>query len=127
MIGMAREKSKKRMEQTNLSATTDPSLNPKHGSFPASLEEIVTRVNIASTQCDNDPQRLLELLRTLEALHSDIRVNLLEPSLPNTRNDLYDLLRDIEETGGWPYITRMKLRAFLQNLPPEVENSSDSQ
>ncbi len=115
------------MEQTNSSATTDHSLNPSKGSFPASLEEIVTRVNIASTQCNNDPQRLLELLRTLEALHSDIRVNLLEPSLPNSRNDLYELLRDIDETGGWPYITRMKLRAFLQNLPPEVENSSDSQ
>ena len=126
MIGMAREKSKKRMEQTNLSATTDPSLNSKHGSFPASLEEIVTRVNIASTQCDNDPQRLLELLRTLETLHRDIRVNLLEPSLPNSRNDLYELLRDIDETGGWPYIERMKLQAFLKHLSSDIEINNDA-
>ena len=127
MIGMAREKSKKRMEQTNSSATTDPSLNSKHGSFPASLQEIVTRVNIASTQCDNDPQRLLELLRTLEALHSDIRVNLLEPSLPNSRNDLYELLRDIDETGGWPYIERMKLQAFLKHLSSDIDMANDAQ
>ena len=113
------------MEQTNTPATTDHSLNPSNGSFPASLEEIVTRVNTASTQCENDPQRLLELLRTLEQLHQEIRVNLFEPSLPNTRNDLYDLLRDIEETGGWPYIGRMKLQAFLENLQSEVEHSSD--
>ena len=126
MIGMAREKSKKRMEQTNLSATTDPSLNPKHGSFPASLEEIVIRVNIASTQCDDDPQRLVELLRTLEALHRDIRVNLLEPSLPNSRNDLYELLRDIDETGRWPYIERMKLQAFLKHLSSDIEINNDA-
>ena len=126
MIGMAREKSKKRMEQTNLSATTDPSLNPKHGSFPASLEEIVIRVNIASTQCGADPQRLVELLRTLEALHRDIRVNLLEPSLPNSRNDLYELLRDIDETGGWPYIERMKLQAFLKHLSSDIEINNDA-
>ncbi len=115
------------MEQANTPATTDPPINLSNGSFPASLEEIVIRVNIASTQCEDDPQRLLELLRTLEQLHQEIRVNLFEPSLPNTRNDLYDLLRDIEETGGWPYIGRMKLQAFFKNLPPEVENSSDSQ
>ncbi len=113
------------MEKTNTPATTDQSLKPCDGSFPGCLEEIVIRVDIASQQCDDNPQRLVELLRTLEQLHRDIRVNLLEPSLPNTRNDLYDLLRDIEETGGWPYIERMKLQAFLQNLSIEVENTSD--
>ena len=114
------------MEQTNTPATTDQSLNPSNGSFPASLEEIVIRVNNASTQCEDDPHRYLELLRTLEQLHQEIRVNLFEPSLPNTRNDLYDLLLDIEETGGWPYIGRMKLQAFLEHLSSEIESSSDS-
>jgi hypothetical protein len=39
-----------------------------------------------------------------------------EPSLPNTRKDLYGLLRDIEETGGWPYIERMKLQMLMEKL-----------
>ncbi len=115
------------MEPTNTPATTDQSLNPSNGSFPASLEEIVIRVHRASQQCKDDPIELLELLRTLEQLHQEIRVNLFEPSLPNTRNDLYDLLLDIEETGGWPYIGRMKLRVFLEHLSSDIEQSSDSE
>ena len=104
------------MEQAKTPATPDYSLNPSNSSFTPSLEEIVLIVNTVSQKCHDDPQQLLELLRTLERLHQDIRVNLFEPTLPNTRNDLYDLLLNVEETGGWPYIERMKLRAFLQNL-----------
>lgn len=79
-------------------ATTNPSLNSPNDSFPASLEEIIIRVNNAAKQCDSDILALLALLRTLETLHRDIRTNLFEPALPNTRNALYDLLRDIDET-----------------------------
>ena len=111
-------------EQTNTPATTDSSLNPSNGSLTGSLEEIVLIVDRASQKCHNDPQQLLELLRTLEKLHQDIRVNLFEPSLPNTRNDLHDLLLNVEETGGWPYIERMKLRAFLQNLLLDIDDST---
>ncbi|ACB51919.1 unknown [Crocosphaera subtropica ATCC 51142] len=114
------------MEQANTPTTTDQSLNPSNGSFPASLEEIVIRVHRASQQFKDDPIELLELLRTLERLHQEIRVNLFEPSLPNTRNDLYDLLQDIEEMGGWPYIERMKLQAFLRNMASEMETSRQS-
>ena len=45
---------------------------------------------------------LLSLLRSLEQLHRDIRSNLFEVSLPSRRNDLYNLVKDIEEAGGWP-------------------------
>ncbi|WP_107669714.1 hypothetical protein [Cyanothece sp. BG0011] len=115
------------MEQANTPTTTDQSFNPSNGSFPASLEEIAMRVNRVSQQCKDDPHQILELLRTLEQLHQDIRVNLFEPSLPNTRNDLYHLLLDIEETGGWPYIARMKLRAFLDHLSSDKEGLTDSE
>ena len=111
-------------EQASTPATTDYSLNASNGSLTASLEEIILIVDKASQKCHNDPQELLELLRTLEKLHQDIRINLFEPSLPNTRNDLYDLLLNIEESGGWPYIERMKLRAFLQNLLFDLEDST---
>ncbi len=115
------------MEQPKTPATTDQSLKPPDGSFPASLEEIISTVNKVSQQCQDDSQRLLDLLRTLEKLHQEIRVNLFEPSLPNTRNDLHNLLLDIEENGGWPYIERMKLRVFLQNIASEMENTTDSE
>jgi hypothetical protein len=59
---------------------------------------------------------LLTLLRILEKLHWQIREKLFHPALPNTRNELYQLLRDIEEKGGWPYIERMKLRSLLMQL-----------
>jgi hypothetical protein len=115
------------MEQPKTPATTDQSFQPPDASFPASLQEIVCKVKTASQQCHDDPQQLLELLRTLEKLHREIRVNLFEPSLPNTRNDLHEVLLDIEENGGWPYIERMKIRFFLQNIFTNVDNSQDSE
>ena len=45
---------------------------------------------------------LLSLLRDLEQIHRQIRVNYFESALPQTRNDLYQFVKDIEEKGGWP-------------------------
>ncbi len=83
------------------------------------LEQIVTLVNAVADKCDQDSDLLLMLLRTLEQLHRQIRVEQFEPALPNTRKDLYALLRDIEESGGWPYIERSKIQTFTQNLMAE--------
>jgi hypothetical protein len=59
---------------------------------------------------------LLSLLRYLEQLHRKIRTDLFESSLPQTRNDLYQLVKDIDEKGGWPYIERMRIQDLLRNL-----------
>jgi hypothetical protein len=64
----------------------------------------------------NDSLFLLSLLRELEQIHRQIRVNYFESALPQTRNDLYQFVKDIEEKGGWPYIERMRLRDLLQSL-----------
>lgn len=64
----------------------------------------------------HDTLFLLSLLRSLEAIHRKIRTEMFEMSLPATRNNLYQLVKDIEETGGWPYIERMKLRELLKNM-----------
>lgn len=66
---------------------------------------------------------LLMLLRSLERLHWQIREKLFHPALPDTRNELYQLLRDIEEKGGWPYIERMKLRSLLMQLELSEEET----
>lgn len=89
------------------------------------LKEISTTVWTAAKDCQGDTHALLALLRTLECLHRDIREQLFEPSLPNTRNALANLLREIAETGGWPYIERMRLQALLQNLVVEEMGASE--
>ena len=70
--------------------------------------------------CQGDTVALLALLRQLEQLHREIRDGIFQDSLPVNRRQLYSLLKDIESEGGWPYIERMRLQAFLANLPQEV-------
>ncbi|BAP17296.1 hypothetical protein [cyanobacterium endosymbiont of Epithemia turgida] len=50
--------------------------------------------------CKDNTYDLLSLLCILETLHRKIRSNLFEPSLPNTRNKLYEVLKTIKEKGG---------------------------
>jgi hypothetical protein len=98
------------------------------------LDSLVTTVMAIAREHQGDCDGLLRLLRTLETLHREIRVEMFEPSLPDTRKALYGLLRDMEETGGWPYIERMKLQFLLGQLrsdeilemavPPPTENET---
>jgi hypothetical protein len=73
-----------------------------------------------------DPWTLLLLLRELEATHRQIREELFEPSLPDTRQNLYKFLKEIDEMGGWPYIERMKLQSFCTKLQ-QAEKSQEDQ
>ncbi len=80
------------------------------------LQQVTTTVWDLARQQQGNSEGLLLLLRTLEHLHRQIREQMFEPSLPDTRQDLYHLLREIEETGGWPYIERMKIQSLLLKL-----------
>jgi hypothetical protein len=71
--------------------------------------------NLAKTS-DSDCISLVTVLRELELIHRQIRQELLEPSLPDTRHDLYLLLKHIDEIGGWPYIERMKLQTICEKM-----------
>ncbi|WP_124972911.1 hypothetical protein [Aphanothece sacrum] len=103
------------------------SLLPESSSFSESLKDLVVNVNSLAHQCEGDSQKLLALLRILETLHREIRSDMFEPSLPNTRNSLYEILREIEETGGWPYIERMKLQTLIQCLSEETPPNTELQ
>lgn len=95
--------------------------------FTQKLQEITTVIQDLAQQQQGNCQGLLLLLRTIEYLHRDIREQLFEPSLPNTRKDVYNLLRDIEESGGWPYIERMRLKDLMVHLLTQsTENNSPS-
>ena len=84
--------------------------------FNNRLQEIVAAAHKATQDCQGDAIALLALLRQLEYLHREIRDCAFQNSLPNNRQALYALLKDIESEGGWPYIERMKLQQFLVNL-----------
>ncbi len=81
------------------------------------LNEIANEIHQIADRHQADPLALLHLLRTLEQLHREIQQGYFQSALPNSRQSLYTLLRDIEENGGWPYIQRWKLQALFANLP----------
>ena len=68
-----------------------------------------------------DSLSLLAILRLLEQVHQEIRDDLFQQSLPDNRQSLYKLLRDIETKGGWPYIYRMKLQSIMEKMDLEEE------
>jgi phosphomannomutase len=76
-----------------------------------SVGQIVLHLVNAS---QNDPLAILNILRKLESLHQEIRINSFEEILPNSRHLFYPLLKDIADNGGWPYIERMKLQTLLK-------------
>lgn len=85
------------------------------------METIATLVRATAQQYQQQSRELLALLRLLESLHKEIRDGLFQESLPDNRQALYKLLRDIEADGGWPYIHRMRLQAFLAQFPVDLE------
>lgn len=95
------------------------------GQFEANLEAIAAMVRTTAQQQQGHSLELLTLLRLLEALHQEVRDGLFQDSLPSNRQALYALLRDIEMSGGWPYIHRMKLQAFLSNFSLADDSASE--
>jgi hypothetical protein len=85
------------------------------------LEAISSQIHSMADRSQGDIHSLLLLLRTLEKLHREIQEGYFQAALPDSRQALYTLLRDIEENGGWPYIQRWKLQALFANLPEQSE------
>jgi hypothetical protein len=77
------------------------------------LQQIAIAVLSLADKCRGDNLALLALLRQLEQLHREIRDGMFQDSLPDNRQALYALLKDIETTGGWPYIERLRIQEFL--------------
>jgi len=86
------------------------------------LQAISSAVKDIAQACDGDVISLLAVLRHLEQLHKEIRDGVFQKNLPDNRQRLYSLLKDIESEGGWPYIARKRVQALLVNLSEEVNN-----
>lgn len=89
--------------------------------LPEDLAALSRAIYAAARSREGDCLALLALLRLLNELHYEIRDTLFREALPDNRQRLYQLLRDIEQQGGWPYIRRMKLLALLEHME-EVQN-----
>ncbi len=94
--------------------------------LPADLSQLAQTIGTTAQNRSGDCLALLELLRLLDTLHADIRDTLFRDALPDNRQRLYRLLRDIEQQGGWPYIKRMQLMALLEHLEEFDEASSET-
>lgn len=69
-----------------------------------------------SLEVSADVIQILDILRQLERLHEDIRDHIFQAALPDNRQALYTLVKDMESKGGWPYIYRTRLIELLSNL-----------
>ena len=101
------------------------SISVSSSDLPEDLQQLTQRVRATSKVRDGDCVALLELLRLLESLHFEIRDTLFREALPDNRQRLYRLLKDIEQEGGWPYIRRMPLLALLEHLDEEGYGEDD--
>ncbi|WP_413165718.1 hypothetical protein ACL6C3_04515 [Capilliphycus salinus ALCB114379] len=89
--------------------------------FKSQLESLTQTIRSMSQDVKGDTVALLAILRTLEVLHREIRESWFREALPDNRQALYALLKEIEAYGGWPYIPRASLRSLLQKLTLDLE------
>lgn len=89
------------------------------------LEFLAEKVLTLAKTAEGKPLEILAVLRILEQLHQDIRESLFQQSLPDNRQKLYHLLREIESQGGWPYIPRSSLKSVIENLQPEFPDRTE--
>ena len=82
-------------------------------------EAALAQLEALAGELEGEPEALLALLRRLEQLHRTIQDGPFRASLPEDRNHLFDLLAEMERSGGWPYIPRLQLRTFLDLLQRE--------
>lgn len=86
----------------------------KNSAIENELKKLVSEIGNLAEKSQDDIFDVLLILRELELLHRNIRQEIFEPGLPDTRHRLYLLLKHIEEVGGWPYIERMKIKDVCQ-------------
>lgn len=91
---------------------------PIHACDPELQEPLDALLRVAERHA-HDSEALLDLLRRIEQLHRSIQDGAFRSSLPSDRNGLFELLSEMESSGGWPYIPRLQLRTFIDLLAPD--------
>lgn len=104
--------------QTAESRTADPLTgdHPLTAGQQRRLDSLLEELDQLASELDGRPEALLLLLRQLEQRHRTIQDGPFRGSLPADRNQLFNLLQNMERSGGWPYIPRLQLRTFMDLL-----------
>lgn len=90
------------------------------------LEVLAEEISTLAAEHQGEIIDLLAILRSLEQSHRQVREGLFQDSLPSNRQVLYGLLRDIEESGGWPYIERGTVRSLLSQLQEDRDSNQET-
>ncbi|MGB3532640.1 MAG: hypothetical protein WBA13_03880 [Microcoleaceae cyanobacterium] len=85
------------------------------------LELLQQKISAIASGAQGNGVALLKILRTLESSHRQIREGLFQEVLPQNRQQLYHLLKEIETEGGWPYIPRARLQSVLAKMNQESD------
>ena len=84
------------------------------------LDTQLEALTALAAELQGQPDALLALLRQLEQLHRTVQDGAFRSSLPADRGALFNLLRTMEQSGGWPYIPRLQLRTFMDLLQRDL-------
>jgi hypothetical protein len=95
---------------------SSPDATTPAGELQEQLVPLLTALNDLAEECGEQPEALLEILRSIEGLHRSIQDGPFRSSLPEDRNKLFTLLQVMERSGGWPYIPRLQLKTFIELL-----------
>lgn len=94
--------------------------NDKNGAYLTDdLDVIATLIRTSAQKRKGDCFALIALLKTIGGLHDEIRDGLFQDALPDNRQALYTLLRDLETQGGWPQVQSVRFQALLEKFIPE--------
>ncbi|MFM7362052.1 MAG: hypothetical protein ACKO25_09560 [Cyanobium sp.] len=96
------------------------------GALEAQIDASLAGVEALASELSGQPEALLTLLRRIESLHRRIQDGPFRACLPEDRNRLFELLAEMERSGGWPYIPRLQLRTFLDLLQQSEDNGDGS-
>ena len=107
---------------SDASTTTQIDESLVRGDWVARLSPELESLEELAAEVDGEAQALLLLLRRFEELHRTIQDGAFRSSLPSDRGELFNLLKGMEKSGGWPYIPRLQLRTFMDLL----QNDDDS-
>lgn len=109
----------------------EPEQLPTDSPLTEQLADLERQILDIAHQHQGECSALLALLRHLNQAHQNVRDEFFYPALPDNRHGLAKVLRNIEESGGWPSIERFRLQAFLANLewqaPQFPKDTSSSQ
>ncbi len=101
-------------------------LQPLHPGQQERLDGVLRDLEQLAAELDGQPEALLLLLRQIEHLHRSIQDGPFRGSLPADRNQLFNLLQNMERSGGWPYIPRLQLRTFMDLLQRDNDDPINS-